>query len=98
MPIYVYGPPSGGPERQCETCAKTFEIQQRMSDEPLSACPSCGGAIERIILPPNLNGVGFMGRKPSNERMAQAGFTQYKRSGKGYYEKQFGKGPDALHG
>jgi putative FmdB family regulatory protein len=100
MPTYVYAPK--GPDaqtRQCEVCAAGFETVQRMKDEALTRCPKCGGEIERVVLAPNLGGVGFMGRKPSADRMAQAGFVQYKRCGKGYYEKQFGKaGPPALHG
>lgn len=99
MPTYVYGPKlSENEKRACDVCAANFEIVQRMSEDALSACPKCGGAIERVIMAPNLNGVGFMGRKPSAKRMAQGGFTQYKRHGKGYYEKQFGQGPSTLHG
>jgi putative FmdB family regulatory protein len=99
MPTYVYGPKLAEKEkRDCEVCAASFEIVQRMTEDALSACPKCGGTIERIITAPNLNGVGWMGKKPTPKRMAQAGFTQYKRHGKGYYEKQFGQGPGTLHG
>ena len=99
MPTYVYAAKlKAGETRACDACAGNFEIAQRMSEEALTTCPKCGGEIERQIMAPMLNGVGFMGRKPSAERMAKAGFTQYKRHGKGYYEKQFGQGPGALHG
>jgi putative FmdB family regulatory protein len=99
MPTYVYGPVLKGKDtRNCDACAGSFEIIQKMSDEALTKCPQCGGEIQRIITAPNLNGVGLMGRKPSADRMSKAGFTQYKRNGKGYYEKQFGQGPSALHG
>jgi len=99
MPTYVYGPSGADKEkRACDICAGSFEMIQRMSDEALTKCPKCGGEIERIITPPMLNGVGWMGRKPSPDRMAKAGFTQYKKHGKGYYEKQFGQGPSTLHG
>lgn len=33
MPIYEY---------RCESCEQTLEALQRMSDEPLKLCPSCG--------------------------------------------------------
>lgn len=33
MPIYEY---------RCEACAHTFEVLQKMSDEPLKKCPECG--------------------------------------------------------
>jgi len=99
MPTYVYGPSGEDSQRRsCDVCAVNFEMTQRMADESLTACPKCGGAVERIILPPMLNGVGWMGKKPSANRMAQGGFTQYKKHGKGYYEKQFGQGPPTLHG
>ena len=99
MPTYVYGPLLGANEvRTCQVCAANFEMAQRMSDEPLSKCPQCGGAVQRIILAPNVGGRGLMGNRPSDNRLAQAGFTQYKRHGKGYYEKSFGQGPATLHG
>lgn len=43
MPTYVY---------ECKTCEKTFEVQQRMSDDPLRDC-ECGaeGALRRLIQP-----------------------------------------------
>ena len=99
MPTYVYAAKLEKDEnRNCDACSGQFELIQKMSDESLTKCPSCGGAVERVIMAPNLNGVGFMAKKPSTKRMEQAGFTQYKRHGKGYYEKQFGQGPSALHG
>ncbi|MFH0937869.1 MAG: zinc ribbon domain-containing protein [Planctomycetota bacterium] len=99
MPTYTYGPiGDDAKNRECEMCSKTFEFAQHMKDEILAKCPKCDGAIERIITAPNLGGVGIMAHKPSADNMAKAGFTQYKRHGKGYYEKQFGQGPPSLHG
>lgn len=40
MPTYEY---------RCSNCGHCFERFQRMSDAPLSACPECGGAVERLI-------------------------------------------------
>ncbi|MBN2189438.1 MAG: zinc ribbon domain-containing protein [Chitinispirillaceae bacterium] len=40
MPTYEY---------KCEKCGKTFERFQSMTDAPLSACPSCGGNVKRLI-------------------------------------------------
>jgi putative FmdB family regulatory protein len=39
MPTYEY---------MCKNCGK-FEEIQRMSDEPLSQCPKCGGHVRRLI-------------------------------------------------
>jgi putative FmdB family regulatory protein len=40
MPIYEY---------QCRACGRTFEYQQRMTEDPKTVCESCGGALERLI-------------------------------------------------
>jgi putative FmdB family regulatory protein len=40
MPTYEY---------QCDKCGMKFEKFQSMNDAPLSACPSCGGNVERLI-------------------------------------------------
>ena len=95
MPTYVYGPNPVGEKRDCDVCAGTFETTQRMSEDALTKCPKCGKEIQRIIMAPNLNGAGAM-KKPSDDRLAKAGFTQYKKKGKGYYEKTFGGGPSSL--
>jgi putative FmdB family regulatory protein len=62
MPIYGY---------RCSNCGHQFEIQQRMSDEPLKTCPKCQGKLTKILYP---TGVIFKG----------SGFysTDYKGSGK----------------
>ena len=63
MPIYGY---------RCSNCGHEFEIQQRMSDEPLKVCPKCQGKLTKMLYPA---GVIFKG----------SGFysTDYKGSGKG---------------
>jgi putative FmdB family regulatory protein len=33
VPIYEY---------RCEACGHTFEVIQKLSDEPLKECPECG--------------------------------------------------------
>lgn len=40
MPVYEY---------ECPTCEKVFEVQQRMSDAPLTACPDCSGKVKKIV-------------------------------------------------
>jgi putative FmdB family regulatory protein len=40
MPTYDY---------ECKSCGASFEIFQSMSDEPVSVCPDCGGAVRRLI-------------------------------------------------
>ena len=40
MPIYEY---------QCTVCGKVTEAWQKFSDEPLTVCPACGGAMCKLI-------------------------------------------------
>lgn len=40
MPLYEY---------RCDKCAKTFEVIQKFSDNPLDTCPDCGASVERLI-------------------------------------------------
>ena len=40
MPNYDY---------KCTKCNNTFEIFQKMTDEPLVVCPDCGGKLKRLI-------------------------------------------------
>lgn len=40
MPIYEY---------RCKKCSKEFELIQKITDEPASECPDCGGKIERLM-------------------------------------------------
>ncbi|MDW7773363.1 MAG: zinc ribbon domain-containing protein [Desulfobulbaceae bacterium] len=40
MPIYEY---------ECPACEKIFEVQQRISDDPLDICPDCQGAVKKLV-------------------------------------------------
>ena len=42
MPTYTY---------RCDACGHQFEAVQRFTDDPLRECPSCGGAVRRVIQP-----------------------------------------------
>ena len=64
--------------------------------EPLAACPDCGAAVVRVISAPNL-AVGNA-HVLKDGHAAKHGFTQYRKVGKGVYEKAFGKGPDVIKG
>jgi len=62
MPTYGY---------RCGACGHEFEIRQRITEEPLTACPKCGGRLAKMVYPA---GVIFTG----------SGYytTDYKGSGK----------------
>jgi hypothetical protein len=89
MPTYVYrvvrGPGDSGPE-------ETFEIRQSMHDAPLTKHPETGEPVERVICAPQI-------AKPTGDsQIAAAGFTKYKRTSDGSYERLAGsQGPERLN-
>jgi putative FmdB family regulatory protein len=36
---------------ECDDCKRVYEVQQRISAEPLTACQYCGGRIRRLLSP-----------------------------------------------
>ena len=52
MPTYEY---------LCQACSHRFEKWQKMTEEPLTTCPECGGHIRRVLYPAGIvfKGTGF---------------------------------------
>jgi len=52
MPTYEY---------RCRDCGHSFDIVQKMSDDPLTHCPECGGELRKVFTPPAISfkGSGF---------------------------------------
>ena len=77
MPTYEY---------RCRDCGHTFEIVQRMSDDPLTVCPNCGGELRKVFTPPAISfkGSGFYATdhgkksKPSGDGKADGAKTDTK--------------------
>ena len=42
MPTYGY---------RCGSCGHEFEIQQRITAQPLATCPNCGGKLSKMLYP-----------------------------------------------
>ncbi len=40
MPVYEY---------ECKECEKVLEVQQRMTDAPLSNCPECNAPVKKLM-------------------------------------------------
>lgn len=40
MPLYEY---------HCSKCDEVFQVKQRITEDPLTTHPDCGGAVERLI-------------------------------------------------
>lgn len=52
MPTYEY---------RCKSCGAQFDVWQKMSDDPLTICPTCGESIHRVLFPAGIvfKGGGF---------------------------------------
>jgi putative FmdB family regulatory protein len=52
MPTYEY---------LCQSCGTRTEVWQKMTDDPLTICPACGGPIRRVLYPAGIvfKGGGF---------------------------------------
>ena len=77
MPIYEY---------RCDDCGTSFEVLQRMSDDPLETCEKCGGRLQKVLHPVAIHfkGSGFYttdygkgsGRRPANREGASEGSSE----------------------
>ena len=52
MPIYEY---------RCTECGHIFDVNQRMSDDPVTECEECSGLVQRVLYAPAIHfkGTGF---------------------------------------
>jgi putative FmdB family regulatory protein len=75
MPIYEY-------EHLNEPCerGKVFEQRQSLADEPLTACPACGGPVRKIV------SAAAISTPKTNSELRKAGFTKLVRRDDGVYE------------
>ena len=76
MPIYEYEATSPG--RRCPKCASIFEVIQRISDPPLTACPECQKKIRRKISRPR---VILPGSAKGDDEVEQK-VSEYERQGR----------------
>jgi predicted nucleic acid-binding Zn ribbon protein len=94
MPMYVYQViEADGSE------GEIFEVLQGMNEKPLTHHPETGQPVRRLLGLPNVAGKMSESAIKSNlssSNLERHGFTQYKKSGKGTYEKTAGKGPNVI--
>jgi putative FmdB family regulatory protein len=83
MPIYEYQ--AAQADRSCAHCVKPFEVLQKLSDPPLTACPRCGAALTKLVSPPAIGS----SRSGWDAKARDAGFHKLKRLGKGEYERKY---------
>ena len=90
MPYYDYAPTSGS----CDKCRGVFEVFQRISEDKLTQCPTCGQPCERLITAAAIGGK----YSTSNSRVKELGMTKYVKAGDGVYERAAGSGgPKVIH-
>ncbi len=80
---------------------QVFEVEQAMSDPPLTEHPTTGQPVRRVITAPNIVSQ-YSDRSLNNaladsKKLEQMGLTKYVKSGDGTYEKHAGtQGPDVI--
>lgn len=92
MPLYEY---QASTNKSCPKCLTGFTELQDLNEPELTKCPHCYNPVVKMIS----NTARLKSpttQKFSHTQLARKGFTQYKRTGSGTYEKTFGKGPRNL--
>lgn len=93
MPIYEYVHVN---EEDTKNCSLGFEVMQSIKDDALTVCPRCGKPCKKKFS-------AFASPQKAKDMLSKSnlekhGFTQFKKKGKGYYEKTAGKGPAGFVG
>jgi len=92
MPMRVY---QASGKQHCEQCCSGFECLEKMDAPASTHCPHCGAAVRRCLSAPAVIHADGALMQPAN--LEKHGFTQYRKVGKGEYERSAGnKGPDKL--
>ncbi len=83
MPIREYA--AVDPKNCCDHCRDGFERVETLEESAMETCPRCGGKVARQLSAPSI------GRSESglHDRAKNAGFTTYKKTGQGEYEKKY---------
>jgi putative FmdB family regulatory protein len=90
MPIYEYRPKG---KKLCGFCRPGFDRLEKVHAKPLGSCPECGAPVQRIISAPKL---ARLAPSLDGANLEKHGFTQYRKTSKGVYQKTAGKGPDVI--
>lgn len=85
MPTYEYI--AKDKARACANCRSGFEVRQRMSDEPLRACPKCGAPVERVIVAVGISTHTLSKRLLTDQSLKKHGFTKLVNEGDGKFRK-----------
>ncbi len=90
MPIYEYEPK----DHDCLICEGRFGVIQALNEETLQYCPTCGMDVRRVISKASIKiSSGKLG-----SRSEKGGFSTFKKTETGVWEKVSGEGPDVISG
>jgi putative FmdB family regulatory protein len=78
MPLYEYELCEG----ECAVCGGKFTLRRPLSAPPLTKCPACKKPVRKVLSTFNSP------HKQSISDAKKAGFSVFKRLGKGEYERQ----------
>ena len=90
MPVYEYEPD----DRDCLMCEGRISVIQGIREEALKLCPWCGLEVKRVVSRASFK----VATDSSPDAAAAKGFTTFKRTEKGVWEKLAGEGADYLVG
>ncbi len=85
MPVYEYQAQDA--ERGCSHCRERFEVRQSMTDEPLTTCPHCGGAVRRLISLCTVATAQSAKSMLSDKNLKEKGFHKLVNEGGGKFRK-----------
>jgi putative FmdB family regulatory protein len=88
MPTYEYE----HVDKKGAACEDPFEAVQSIKEDAFTVCPTCGKPVKKLISRASF----IMPMNMSTESTAAKGFTTYRKSGAGTYEKAGGEGPDII--
>lgn len=89
MPLYEYEKK----DDDCLMCPGRFAVLQALAEPPLADCPWCGLPVRRVVSQVNINANP---RESDPEKAAKQGFTTWKKTAHGTWEKLAGPGVDAI--
>lgn len=90
MPVYEYEHLYD----ESEMCDALFAVVQAVSEPPLEFCPFCGLEVKRVVSQVStIRSVNF-----NPDKAAQKGFTTWRKTGEGEWEKIAGVGTDMIVG
>lgn len=83
MPIREYTAVDS--KKSCKKCKEGFEEVETMDAPAIEVCPQCGSKVQRQLSAPSVGS----SQSGLHDRAKNAGFTTYKKSSKGEYEKKY---------